>query len=64
MVQGFEEGFVPGRFEATHWPDTKTLIERIQRASGLEIESSRELGRLRRDHWTQAVFRMPGGGPS
>jgi SAM-dependent methyltransferase len=54
---GYEEGFTPGRFEATHWPRLEVLIERIMAVSPLRRESVRDLGHHRRDQWFQVVFR-------
>jgi len=57
ILPGYEEGFVPGRFEATHWPRLDVLIDRIEGVSPLRRESVRDLGRHRRDQWFQVVFR-------
>lgn len=59
LTQGYEEGNVPGEFEATIWRDRRSFIERIRDLGGLEIEETRDLGHTRRDHWTQVVFRKP-----
>jgi SAM-dependent methyltransferase len=59
MLPGFEEGFVPGAFEATHWRDASTLIERVQELGGFLVEEQRDLGQIRRDRWMQVVFRTP-----
>jgi SAM-dependent methyltransferase len=57
ILPGYDEGFTPGRFEATHWPRLEVLIERIVAVSALSRESVRDLGRHRRDQWLQVVFR-------
>jgi SAM-dependent methyltransferase len=57
ILPGYEEGFTPGRFEATHWPRLEVLIERIMAVSPLRRESVRDLGHHRRDQWFQVVFR-------
>jgi SAM-dependent methyltransferase len=59
LVQGYEEGFVPGEFEATIWRDRGGFIERIRELSGFSIDEMRDLGHTRRDLWTQVVFRKP-----
>ncbi len=57
ILPGYEEGFTPGRFEATHWPRLDVLIEQITTLSALRRESTRDLGKHRRDQWIQVVFR-------
>jgi len=57
ILPGYEEGFTPGRFEATHWPRLEVLIEQITTLSKLSRESVRDLGKHRRDQWFQVVFR-------
>lgn len=57
LIDGFEEGFIPGAFEATHWARSRPFAEDLARRSGWELLEFRDLGRLRRDHWQQAVFR-------
>lgn len=59
VLQGFEEGFVPGEFESTHWRDSDAFLEKIREIGGFSLESVRDLGQKRRDHWRQAVFRKP-----
>ena len=59
LVQGYEEGYVPGEFEATLWRDRDSFIERIRGLGGFSIDEMRDLGHTRRDHWTQVVFRKP-----
>jgi SAM-dependent methyltransferase len=54
---GFEEGHVPGDFEATHWKDSQLLIERIRDAAGLAVETVTELGQTRRGRRRLVVFR-------
>jgi hypothetical protein len=56
---GSEEGFVPGEYEAVMWRDHQALIERIREVGRLEVEGTRDLGKTRRDQWTQVVFRKP-----
>jgi SAM-dependent methyltransferase len=57
---GSAEGFVPGEYESAMWRDHQALIDRIQKLGGLAVEGRRDLGRTRRDQWTQVVFRKPG----
>jgi SAM-dependent methyltransferase len=56
---GSEEGFVPGEYEAVMWRDHQALIERIRELGQLEVAGTRDLGKTRRDQWTQVVFRKP-----
>jgi SAM-dependent methyltransferase len=57
LVQGFEEGWIPGEYEATHWRDANTIIQEIRRLGNFQLDHVRDLGFHRRDRWTQAVFR-------
>lgn len=59
VLQGFEEGFVPGAYESTHWRESDTLLEKIRDIGQFSLEGVRELGQIRRDYWRQAVFRKP-----
>jgi SAM-dependent methyltransferase len=56
---GSAEGFVPGEYESVMWRDHQTLIERIRDLGKFAIEGVRDLGRTRRDQWTQVAFRKP-----
>jgi SAM-dependent methyltransferase len=56
---GSEEGFVPGEYEAVMWRDHGRLIDQIKELGCFELEQVRDLGRTRRDQWTQVVFRKP-----
>ena len=56
VVPGYEEGFLPGKFEATHWRRIEELQEQICEA-GLYFDSRRNLGQVRRETWYQLVFR-------
>ena len=59
LLQGYEEGFVPGDYESIIWRDQKKFLEGIRDLGGLTIAGVRDLGRTRRDQWTQVVFRKP-----
>jgi SAM-dependent methyltransferase len=54
---GSEEGFVPGEYESAMWRDHQALIDRIRTLGRFEVAETRDLGKTRRDHWTQVVFR-------
>jgi len=56
VLRGFDEGFTPGAYESTHWKSVDALLEEIARVSHLRLESRRDLGQIRRDHWIQLVF--------
>jgi SAM-dependent methyltransferase len=56
---GSEEGFIPGEFESAMWRDHERLIDQIKHLGRFEVEQVRDLGRTRRDQWTQVVFRKP-----
>lgn len=57
VLPGYDEGFVPGAYEATHWPTLESFLQRIAESSGFTREALTDLGLHRRDHWFQAVFR-------
>jgi SAM-dependent methyltransferase len=59
VLAGFEEGFTPGAYEATHWRKADDFIEKIRALGSFGLEEVRDLGHHRRDHWTQAVLRKP-----
>jgi SAM-dependent methyltransferase len=59
VLDGYSEGFTPGRFESMHWRDIETLCSEITRLGGLTVAARRPLGQYRRDRWTQVVFRKP-----
>ena len=56
VLRGFDEGFTPGAYESTHWKSVDALLEEIARVSRLQLESRRDLGQIRRDHWIQLVL--------
>jgi SAM-dependent methyltransferase len=57
--EGFEEGGLPGDFEAIHWEQAGALIERIAKVGHFEVEEVRPLGRIRRGLRRLVVFRKP-----
>ncbi len=57
LLQGFDEGFVPGEYEATHWRNTDEFVAKLRDMGGFGIEEDREIGQRRRDTWRQVVFR-------
>jgi SAM-dependent methyltransferase len=59
LLGGYEEGFIPGGYESTHWRSAETLLERVRELGGFTLEGVRDLGQMRRDRWQQAVFRKP-----
>jgi SAM-dependent methyltransferase len=62
VVEGFEEGFTPGAFEAIHWQTAESFVKLLCDMSGLKLEAMydlRDLGRKRRDRWIQALIRKP-----
>ena len=54
---GSEEGFVPGEYESAMWRDHQVLIEQVRTLGQFEVAETRDLGKTRRDQWTQVVFR-------
>lgn len=57
MLDGFQEGFTPGRYESVHWESRDALKAQIAALGGMTQIESRDLGHHRRDRWTQVVFR-------
>lgn len=56
LLEGFDEGFTPGEFEATHWRNTDEFIQRLVASSGLKVIEDREIGQRRSNRWRQVVF--------
>lgn len=56
MLDGYEEGFTPGKYESAHWQNRDALQAKIATAGGFDMVAVRDLGRHRRDRWTQVVF--------
>lgn len=52
---GYDEGFIPGEFEATHWCSRRALLDRLMALTGFALEYPPEL--TKRDRWTQVVLR-------
>jgi SAM-dependent methyltransferase len=59
LLAGYEEGFTPGDYEATHWRTVESMVARIRDEGGLDVVDLRPLGRLWRGEYTQAVFAKP-----
>jgi SAM-dependent methyltransferase len=59
VLKGFEEGFTPGAYEATHWKSVDALLAELLRLSKLKLVERRDLGQVRRDHWIQLVLEKP-----
>jgi SAM-dependent methyltransferase len=57
VLPGFDEGFIPGEYEATHWRTIDSLVARIEAAGGLKKLNLRDLGQQRRNRWAQIVFK-------
>ena len=64
LLRGYEEGFVPGEFEAFHWARADGLIDRIIAIGRFEQLSARNLGYHRRDEWLQRVLRKSTTSPT
>ena len=66
VLDGYEEdgGFVPGEYEAMMWRDHQGFLTRAADLGGFGLETVRDLGHTRRDHWTQAVLRKPQPAPA
>lgn len=60
VLQGFDEGFIPGAYESIHWRESDAFLEKIRDIGEFSLEGVRDLGQIRRDRWRQAIFRKPG----
>lgn len=60
LIQGYEEGFTPGEFEATHWANTDDFMQKLCTLTGFEVIEDRMVGQRRNNTWRQVVFRKPG----
>jgi len=56
LLQGFDEGFIPGEYEATHWRTTDGFISKLCAISGFRVIEDREIGKRRNNSWRQVVF--------
>ena len=52
---GYDEGFIPGEFEVTHWRDRQALLDRLMAMTGFALEYAPEL--TKQERWTQVVLR-------
>lgn len=57
---GFEEGFIPGEYEASHWATLDGLLAQICQTGGFRLEGTRD---LEQEHWKQSVLRAPPAPP-
>jgi SAM-dependent methyltransferase len=62
LLAGFEEGFTPGEYEATHWRTVDAMVERMSAEGDLAVVASTPLGRQWRGEYTQVVFAKPDAG--
>jgi SAM-dependent methyltransferase len=54
---GFEEGKIPGNYEAIYWKSADALLQTIGAVPGWTLQEHRDLGTRRSTAWHQAVFR-------
>jgi len=59
LIQGYEEGFTPGEFEATHWRNTDEFMQKLCGLTGFEVIEDRMVGQRRNNTWRQVVFQKP-----
>lgn len=65
ILEGWSEGFVAGKYEATHWEEVEPFVHHLAELGGFEVVSICDPGRMReseklRDRVRQAVLRKPG----
>jgi len=56
-AKGYDEGFVPGNYEATHWATSESLYQRICEGGMFARAGHRNLDQFRRDEYQQMLFR-------
>ena len=56
-VHGFDEGFVPGDYEASIWRTTSDLVGELESRGPLCFESQRAIADRGRHEWTRIVMR-------
>jgi len=56
-LKGYDEGFVPGRFDAMYWATSESLHQQICDGGIFAQVGCRDLGRFRRHDYLQIVFR-------
>lgn len=57
LVDGYDQGFVPGPYEARLWRDSRAFAAEIAARGRFTLVETRDLGVLRLAHWSEAVFR-------
>jgi SAM-dependent methyltransferase len=57
IIPGYDEGQLPGRYEATFWRSRNELLDRILASGPFYSISLRDLPARDRNHWLQAVMR-------
>jgi len=57
LIEGFEEGFTPGRYEAFMWRDVDTAAGLLQESGQFRVVARRSAGVFKRQHWTQVVLK-------
>jgi SAM-dependent methyltransferase len=56
---GYEEGFIPGEFEVTHWRHRHALVDRLLAMTGFVLDNPDEL--TKQGRWTQVILRKADG---
>lgn len=59
IVAGYEEGHLPGHWEAMHWARIEDVATALAVAGGFDSVESRDLGRFRDGSYRQLVLRKP-----
>jgi SAM-dependent methyltransferase len=59
LIFGYDEGHIPGEFEATYWRDSREIITKLMTVGGFELVETRELQTTRQARWRQGVLRRP-----
>ena len=59
LIQGYEEGFTPGEFEASHWANTDKYIQSLCELTGFKVIEDQMVGQRRSNTWRQVVLQKP-----
>jgi len=57
LYPGYDEGFIAGEYEATHWATAKTFAEKLSAVSGLNLAATRDLTSLGVRNGLQCMLR-------
>lgn len=59
VLDGVEEGYIPGEFEAISWATAKKFIDQLAKDGGFEQVDVIELGKMRKGSYSQGILKKP-----